>query len=285
MLKISHSSRRDYEESWINHLNIKARQKIHPLLRALIRINRILSGYKIVILNSHQSCGDRPAIFAITHILKEDIEISAEVLGKPFYLLTDDFSRMHGTPGGFFVELNGVIYVDKSDKADMARSKETCVNLLDNGANIMWFPEGVWNLSPNLPVLPLPFGIIEVAMRTNAVIVPMAIEQYGKRFFVNFGENFDVCAAYQDISDEREMKIQAISQIRDILATLKWEIWESQPIAHRENYPPFYWEQHVDEILNHWQHYDLEEALACIFQPKGVVTQKDVFAFLRQAQP
>ena len=285
MLKFSHSTRRDYEASWINRLGIKTRQKIYPLLCALIRINRILSGHKIVILNSQQSYGDRPAIFAITHILKEDIEISAEVLKKPFYLLTDDFPRMHGTPGGFFIELNGVIYVDKSDKADMARSKETCVNLLNNGANIMWFPEGVWNLSPNLPVLPLPFGIIEVAWRTNAIIVPMAIEQYGKRFFVNFGENFDVCVSYQDVSDEREMKIRAINQLRDILATLKWEIWQRQPVAKRGDYPATYWEQHVDEILNHWQHYDLEEALACIYQPKGVVNQEEVFAFLRKARP
>lgn len=216
-------------------------------------------------------------IYAVTHILKEDIEISAEVIKMPFYLLTDDFERTHGTLGGCFIELNGVVYVDKSDKADMTKSKETCINLLQNGANIMWFPEGVWNLSPNLPVLPLPFGIIKAAIRANAIILPLAIEQYGRKFIVNMGQEIDYCNIGSELENDMDFKIMAINELRDVFATLKWEIWGSQPMARRMEIAPCFWDRHVEEILNHWQHYALEEVLACVYKPKGIVNAEEVF--------
>lgn len=98
---------------------------------------------------------------------------------------------------------------------------------LQQGGNLMYFPEGTWNLSPNLPVLPCYWGIVGVAQKGNAVIVPIAAEQYRKHFIINIGENFDMSKYGID-------KTLAISELRDALATLKWEIWENQPIRHRE---------------------------------------------------
>lgn len=56
----------------------------------------------------------------------------------------------------------------------------------------MYFPEGTWNLSPNLPVLPCFWGIVEIAQKGNAIIVPVAAEQYGKHFKINIGCNLDI---------------------------------------------------------------------------------------------
>lgn len=39
------------------------------------------------------------------------------------------------------------------------------VRKLKEGANIMYFLKGTWNLSPNLPVLQIPYGIIETAKK------------------------------------------------------------------------------------------------------------------------
>ena len=38
------------------------------------------------------------------------------------------------------------------------------------------YPEGTWNLSPNLPMLPLFRGIADIAKETNATIIPFAQE-------------------------------------------------------------------------------------------------------------
>lgn len=50
------------------------------------------------------------------------------------------------------------------------------IKILKNKGNIMYFPEGTWNLSPNLPVVKCSYGIIDVAMKAKAVIVPIAIQ-------------------------------------------------------------------------------------------------------------
>lgn len=48
----------------------------------------------------------------------------------------------------------------------------------------------------------------------------MAVEQYGKHFKINIGENFDT-SLYGENSKEKR---RAIRELRDMLATLKYEI-------------------------------------------------------------
>lgn len=102
----------------------------------------------------------------------------------------------------------------------------------------MYFPEGVWNLSPNFPVLPCYWGIIEVAQKGDAVIVPVVAEQYGKHFIINIGSNLEMEKYGSD-------KATAISTLRDMLATLKWEIWESRPRQHREDIGSGEWDTYT----------------------------------------
>lgn len=56
---------------------------------------------------------------------------------------------------------------------------------------------------------------VEMAIRTGADIIPIAIEKYGNRYVVNIGKNFsckNVCLA--------DKKLYT-SMLRDVLATLK----------------------------------------------------------------
>ena len=52
--------------------------------------------------------------------------------------------------------------------------------LLNQGKNLLIYPEGVWNVTSNLLMLPLFPGIIEMAKETGCDIVPVAIERYDK---------------------------------------------------------------------------------------------------------
>lgn len=63
-------------------------------------------------------------------------------------------------------------------------------------------------------------GIIDIAKKTGAIIQPVAVEQYGKHFKINIGENFDT-SLYGENSKEKR---RAIRELRDMLATLKYEI-------------------------------------------------------------
>lgn len=99
----------------------------------------------------------------------------------------------------------------------------------------MYFPEGTWNLSPNLPVLPFYRGIIDVALEANAIIIPIAIEQYGKQFVTKIGSNFDP----QVYGKQR--KAEALAALRNQMAELKWEIWQSVSIVVRKSIPDNYY--------------------------------------------
>ena len=85
-------------------------------------------------------------------------------------------------------------------------------------------------MSPNLPMLPCYWGIVEIAQKSNAVIVPIAADQYGKHFKINIGGNFDMLC----YGNSKEEKSRAISDLRDTLAALKYEIWETEPQKRSE---------------------------------------------------
>lgn len=176
-------------------------------------------------IGDQRTPANRPVIFAVTHVGKFDIEVAAEVLREQFfYILTGDFEHIQGTSNSLFLSLNGAVYFNESDKNDRVKATEKMIRHLREGGNLMYFPEGAWNMTPHLPVIPLYWGIISIARAGNALIVPIAAEQYGKKWKFNIGSLFDVLG-YEDTT---EGKTKAITDLRDILATLKWEIWDTE---------------------------------------------------------
>ena len=87
--------------------------------------------------------------------------------------------------------LNGVICLETRDEEDRHIAKETAVQLLLHGGNLLIYPEGAWNISENLPVAGLFSGTAEMAIRTGAEIVPVAVESYGKHMYAAVGKNID----------------------------------------------------------------------------------------------
>lgn len=270
---------------------IQFKKMIHPVITFLIKGRRVIARQT---LTSYKSTGSEliklktekpivkdlkkiknPIIFAITHTGKYDIEIVNEVIRLSYYLLSDDEEYMYRTIDGYITEKNGVIYVDSDYPEDLKVAKATSIKVLNQGANVMWFPEGIWNLSPNQLILPCKYGIIDVALETNAVIVPIAIDQRDKDFHVNVGK-----AIYPDTYNvvSKEDKINAINNLRDILATLKWQIWEQFPIEYRANIPDDYYEKYVAEKIAEWPFFTKEAIDKRVFKPSNMMSFEDVLA-------
>lgn len=277
--------RNRYEESLLCGLNHRTRKFFHPILLFLIKAKNKLSGFKITRIHSYIDKSKRPKIFCITHIGKFDIEICSEVLKEHYYLLSGDFENLHGSLDGCLIELNGIVYLNRSDKEDKAKSKEKCIGILKQGGNVMWFPEGIWNLSPNLPVLSLPYGIIEVAVKAGAVIVPMAIEQYNKEFCINIGNHFLLDDYMERFENMTELQSAAISDLRDVMATLKWEIWESRPMLPRGQIPNDYFDSFIDTRLREWHGFTYADVAARQFHPKEITSPDEAWAYLSDLQP
>ena len=124
-------------------------QLFRPLMRMILLIQRTSMRFQVEILKDFYIDDKRPTIFAVTHIGKWDFEIVNEILKPQFYILAADFIHTYGTIAGIMLKMFGVIYVDECDKEDKRNSKYMLEAVLNQGGNVMIFPEGTWNLSDN----------------------------------------------------------------------------------------------------------------------------------------
>lgn len=261
------------EDKWWNKLSLEQKQKIHGLILGIYKIKNKLGGFSYQLLADKRTYTNRPTIFVPTHIGKFDIENISEAIKSHYYLLSGDYEHIQGIIDAPFLGLNGVFYFNEKVKEDrQAVTKKMKAHLLNNG-NLLYFIEGTWNLTPNLPVLPCYWGIIDIARETNAIIVPMGIEQYGKHFKINIGENFDV----NNYSTDIDGKALAIGDLRDALATLKWEIWETEHTTH-DNLKNYDWQDYIDTRFSEWNGFNKEYVQSLIFRPKDVITPLEVFS-------
>lgn len=216
------------------------RDLFHPILLKLVNLNRrFIDKQGLTILNDDRKSKkklsrfyrkitgkkEKPVIFAITHIDKYDYQIVSEAIKDHQYPFAGDPETMYRNFDGLVLGLNGVILCDTENKTDRKIAKETAIETLNKGENLLIYPEGVWNVTSNLLMLPLFPGIIEMAKEANCDIVPVAIERYDKDYIVNIGHEFSVEERQKKGLTDDEIK----ENLRDEMATLRWTIMETLP--------------------------------------------------------
>ena len=208
--------------------NISLHNACHKVLLPEIKLLRKLRKHEVIIINDQRENKSVSAIYACTHIGGFDIEILFEAIKNPCYLFLADPREIYINFDGLLLWLNGVICFESNNKADKKIAKEKAIQLLKNGGSLMIFPEGAWNIYESLPVMPLWWGTADIAIESKTPIVPVAIEKYGNRYFVNIGKMIE--------NDEiKEInKTLLTNKLRDELAPLKWEIWVEQGEFTRE---------------------------------------------------
>lgn len=272
---------RSIEEKRFDKLSLEQRKKLHGLILGIYKLKNRLGGFSYEIINNKKTYTDRPVIFAVTHIGKFDIEVVSEAIKEHYYLLSGDYEHIQGIIDSPFLAMNGVIYFNEKDKNDRKQVSSKMINHLNDGGNLMYFIEGTWNITPNLPMLPCYWGIVDIAKKGNAIIVPVACEQYGKHFKVNIGENFDMLNYGNNVED----KSIAINDLRDTLATLKWEIWESEDILIRSELKGDEWEKYVADRFKEWPYFNEEYIDGLVYKPKNVTERDEVYAPIKKLVP
>ncbi len=260
--------------------HVKLRKMLHPILLCCLKILHLFCGQKITVIGDQRVLADHPIIFAATHIGWNDIEMIFTAIKDHAYLFWGDPRESYKTMDGFLLDLNGAIICDTDDKADRYISKENCVRWLQQGGNLLIFPEGVWNTSENQLVQYLFPGTAEMAIRTGSDIVPIAIEEFGKEYRINIGQNISTCKWCL------EQKQELTNYLRDAMATLKWEIYETQPVAKRAtisaNASEDYRQNFIDQAKGvfTWQDF-----VNTSYRPRDITTPADAFAYLDKLIP
>ena len=151
-------------------------------------------------------------------------------------------------------------------------------SLAESGGNLLIFPEGVWNTSENQVVQYMFSGTADIAIQTGADIIPVAIMQYGKRFIVNIGNN--IC------SEKWTQKQLLTDYLRDAMASLQWEIYETQPTTKRSGIPDnaseLYRQSFIDmgRGIITWK-----EMKDTSYHPKDITSYEEAFSFMDKLIP
>ena len=253
-------------------LVIKARDLLYPVFMLLTGTK---VHYRIESVNDYHALPGKPIIFAANHFAFPDIPVVLRTTKRRSYIFAG--KQRLAFIDWFFFAMNGTIWVDRKDKADMAASKDGIVARLNIGQSVLWFPEGTWNLTENQLMLPMKWGIVDVAREAGAQVIPVGLDydRENKVCKVRFGE--------PRVFDAQDDKAQAIAHLRDAMATMRWNFMEERGVYRRreldfdeerkalrysiEEYPPIDWAY--------------EES--CIFKPW--VDVQEVFAHLEQIKP
>ncbi len=250
---------------------VEAHRRAHPILMFLLRVKSKLSGLTYEFVNEKRvdENSDKTVIYAISHIGKFDYEMLVEACGIFAYLFAGDWELMYATVDDYFLRANGVLWVDTSDKEDRQNSFKFMMKALKQGIPMLIYPEGIWNLTENLPMMKIFPGAVQAAKECNVPIIPIAIEQIGKHFLLNVGEEMDVVETEEGV---------AVQMLRDTLATLKWEIWEYLPKEKRTEIPDGYHKKFVLERLAECAGFTKELVDGRMFRDK---TDREILAIKR----
>lgn len=206
---------------------IEWRKRTLGIFAWLLQVDRTLSHEEVCVLHNEHTTTARPTVFAVTHVGGLDIARVYEKIKPKAYMLFGDPGEIYKSPYGLLAFLIGWIPFDTSDRLERKIATSRAEELLGKGGNLLIFPEGAWNFSDELPVRHIYNGAARIALHTNAEIVPIAVELYGKRWYINVGKNID--PASLSLADE----VNLTKYLRNQLATLKWEIWEQAPEAQQ----------------------------------------------------
>lgn len=256
---------------------IPFRKFCYPVFRLFLTVDRLFRKQKVTVLNPPPKAKCH-AIFACTHIIENDLENIYEKLGRGCWWFVGDPHFMYRDISGLFVYLNGVIFLDTDDKEDRRIAYLRSVELLKAGGSLMIFPEGARNGTENLPVMSLFSGTAKMALETDTPIIPVAIEQYGKRFVINFGNEL--------FSADFQNAAELTQTLRDVMATLKWNIWESEGVRDRASLPEDYSKQFRELFEQKIHPYDTPETIErARFHTKAEIEQRDAFSHLDRLIP
>ena len=255
----------------------------------------------------------RPIIFAPNHVRMQDIEIQMEACPFHQVLLSGDYENVHGSAAGTLLEKNGIIYFDMTDKEDRKNVQNVICDVLKNNYNMLWYFEGTWCVSPNKPYNDGSYQIVQTAIDTNAIVVPIAFDMINhKTAVIKYAKPIDYNAIYGKKELTRKEKIEALDILKGMIGNSLFEIWDEYGHVNRDDlvkkyapellqYPSIeeafefkapnkygvlhkYWDEYIERILSEWK-FTLDELEEKRFKSNDKESQEEVFNHLYTLKP
>ena len=260
----------------VSRKGVKKRKFRYALLRPLLIL---LNPYRQHIVKEGDIPKGVPKIFVATHGFKDDLLNSIIAIKEQSYFLFGNIEMLLKSIDGVLSHIFGACVVDRLDPKSRAAAVPKMERIMGFGTNILIFPEAAWNLTDAELVMKLFGGFYELAKRTGALVVPLALHVEVKNCYILKGDAFDV-------SGHSSAEARMIT--RDKLATLKYELMERY-----SNYSRAELEADGRPLAKHWEEYkaklknepkfsvieEIERGFA--YKDKNIVSSCEAFAHLQ----
>ena len=225
----------------------------------LVQLAKTKNQFRIVADNTYEPVKNVPIIFAANHTNCYDFPITATAVGRHVYVLVG--TQRLGVLDRFFFSLNGVIYADRLNKDDTAAVKDGIISVLRKGHAVCWYPEGTWNMTDNLLMLPMKWGIIDVAKQAEAQIIPVALVYDRENMICR------VCFGSPMVGEVLNDKRKAIEMLRDTMATLRWDLMTKSPTLNEESIDRFQMKRNIWCAIDEYPPIEPQYEKQCVFWP------------------
>lgn len=231
------------------------RDLFHPLL---MKLAGTAVRFEMIADNDYTPLPDRPILFAGNHYCGQDVIIACNLIHGRTVVVA---GKQPLTPvDEFFFHMNGTIFVDRKDRRDTAACKRAMQAQLLRGQQVIIFPEGTSNVSDALPMYPMKWGIIEVAQKTHAQIIPMVLhyDRTSRECHVRFGSPL--------IADDLT-KAEGIALLRDTMAAMRWDYFRQGGTVSRRELDLPTERRRNSELLLSYKLLDYEYERSVVFHP------------------
>ncbi len=270
-------------DKMISKSSICVRKILHPILLKLLPA---FLEYKQVI-ERKIDIPKEPVIWCPTHCFKDDVAASIGT-ARHAYILFGSFPMFFNTLDGVGAYINGVAMCNRKVKASKLASMEAARRLLNMDMDMLVFPEGVWNKTPDKLILPLWPGAYRLSKETGCKIIPVIhyLADPHKKYEGNVIHTVIADPISMDGLDEQEG--QAL--LRDTMATWYYRLMEKYGQSTREELLDGFetaddaWESYMAMHTGCVKYYDREIELCADYRPKQIVRPEDVWQSVANIQ-
>ena len=270
-------------DKMISKASIRVRKFLHPILLMLLPI---FMKYKQVIERKIE-IPQEPVIWCPTHRFEDDIAASIGA-ARHAYLMLGSIPALFNRLDGVGAYVNGVVPCNRKVKASKRAATEVSEHLLNMGMDLILFPEGVWNKTPDKLILPLWPGAYRLAKETGCKIVPVI--HYLADPHKNYEGNVIHTVVADPISMEGMSEKDGLELLRDTMATWYFYLMEKYGQTTRKELLEGFestdeaWESYLEMHTGCVKYYDREIELCADYRLKQIVRPEDVWQSVASIQ-
>ena len=276
MVKLLHPLLSCDPDKMISKTSIRIRKILHPIL---LRLLPAFMKYKQVIERKIE-IPQEPVIWCPTHCFEDDIAASIGA-ARHAYILFGSIPALFNRLDGVGAYVNGVVICNRKVKASKRAATEVSAHLLDMGMDLILFPEGVWNKTPDKLLLDFWPGAYRLAKETGCKIVPVI------HYLADPHEKYDGNVIHTVIADPISMdgldEREGQALLRDTMATWYYYLMEKYGQSTREELLDGFetaddaWESYIAMHTGCVKYYDREIELCADYRPKQIDRPEDVW--------